>query len=66
MLIFLCRRLSGKEKTESSLRLLRLCGEDFYPVPRFAPYRPTGRQNDEDSLGKMKCRCYDTNNRKNE
>jgi len=30
MLIFLCRRLSGKEKKESSLRPLRLCGERFF------------------------------------
>ena len=30
MLIFLCRRLSGKEKKESSLRPLRLCGEKFF------------------------------------
>jgi hypothetical protein len=28
MLIFLCRRLSGKEKEKSSLRPLRLCGEE--------------------------------------
>jgi len=29
MLIFLCRRLSGKEKEKSSLRPPRLCGEMF-------------------------------------
>jgi hypothetical protein len=30
MLIFLCRRLSGKEKEKPSLRPLRLCGERFF------------------------------------
>jgi hypothetical protein len=30
MFIFLCRRLSGKEKKESSLRPLRLSGERFF------------------------------------